>query len=130
MHVSYSVSYFLFKVFIGFVLKQFEYIEVGQFRQVSIPFGNEMYHFNDVSKDFSMFICSHYAPTMNIYGPLTEIQKQSFPTSFSSWCSCHMSVTTPSKLSVSQRSFSFVMALWQVAGKLLHMVRGQLVVPI
>lgn len=37
MHVSYSASYFLFKVFIGFVLKQFEYIEVGQFRQVLAP---------------------------------------------------------------------------------------------
>lgn len=32
MCVFYSVSYFLLKVFIGFVLKQFEYIEVGQFR--------------------------------------------------------------------------------------------------
>lgn len=42
MYVSYSASYFLLKVFIGFVLKQFEYIEVGQFRQVSIPFGNVM----------------------------------------------------------------------------------------
>lgn len=40
MYVSYSVSYFLLQVFIGFVLKQFEYIEVGQFRQVLIPFSN------------------------------------------------------------------------------------------
>lgn len=40
MSVSYSVSYFLLKVFIGFVLKQFEYIEVGQFRQVLILFNN------------------------------------------------------------------------------------------
>lgn len=125
MYVSYSASYFLLKVFIGFVLKQFEYIEVGQFRQVSIPFGNI---FMMSLKDFSMFVSSNYALTMNVFGPLTEIQKQSFPTSFSSWCSCHMSVTTPSKLSVSQRSFSFVMALWQVAGKLLLMVRGRLAV--
>lgn len=42
MYVSYSVSDFLRKVFIGFVLKQFEYIEVGQFRQVSILFGSRV----------------------------------------------------------------------------------------
>lgn len=40
MCATYSISYFLFKVFIGFVLKQFEYIEVGQFRQVLIWIGN------------------------------------------------------------------------------------------
>lgn len=51
MYVSYSVSYFLLKVFIGFVLKQFEYIEVGQFRQVLIPFNNVAEHFHVISKD-------------------------------------------------------------------------------
>lgn len=29
----------LFQVFIGFVLKQFEYIEVGQFRYVLVSLG-------------------------------------------------------------------------------------------
>ena len=32
--LAHSGTYFLFQVFIGFVLKQFEYIEVGQFRYV------------------------------------------------------------------------------------------------